>query len=121
MPYLTAAAKQPGSKPSFLFSNSGLWDQPIADFFCLSMQKAAQYNLALSLNQILAPQGVHVASVNIGGLINDEDAVLSTKNIAKNLFELYEQDRPDWKWEVEVGIWQEFLEMMAGQSKGLVE
>lgn len=115
VPLLSAAAGRPDAHPSFLFTNSPLWDRPISAFFSLSMQKAAQYNLALSLKQILASKGVHVASVNIEGLINVDDPVLNPTAIADNLYKLYEQDQSDWQWEICLGNWDEFLKKMSGQ------
>jgi hypothetical protein len=117
LPHLTAAAAsgKPGSHPSFLFTNSGLWDRPLADFASLSLQKAAQYNLLLSLKQMAEPKGVHVGGVNIGGLVSDEDPVTNPSNIAQALFELYEQDRPNWQWESRVGDWGEFLKRIGIQ------
>ncbi|OCT45812.1 hypothetical protein CLCR_01754 [Cladophialophora carrionii] len=109
LPHLTTAAAKAGSHPSFLFTNSGLWDRPLADFASLSLQKAAQYNLLLSLRQMAEPKGVHVGGVNIGGLVIEEDAVMNPRNIAQALFELYQQDKPRWQWESKVGDWDEFL------------
>ena len=115
LPHLTAAGGKSSSHPSLLFTNSGLWDRPIADFASLSIQKAAQYNMLLSYRQQVESQGVHVAGVNIGGLVSDEDPVLNPKNIAQALFELYQQAKPDWQWELKVGDWDEFLKKMGAQ------
>jgi len=115
LPHLTAAAGKPGSHPSLLFTSSGLWDRPMADFASLSLQKAAQYNLLLSFKQQVEPRGVHVGGVNIGGLVSDEDPVKNSKNIAQALFELYQQDQPNWQWEIKVGDWDEFLKQIGAQ------
>ena len=115
VPHLTSIAKQPGTHPSFLFSNSGLWDHPIGDFFSLSMQKAAQHNLAGSLNQLLGPQGVHVASVNIGGILDDDNPVINAANSAQALVDLYEQDQKNWQWEIKIGNIEDLIRKMSGQ------
>ncbi|KIW29266.1 uncharacterized protein PV07_05091 [Cladophialophora immunda] len=117
LPHLTAAAEQPGTHPSFLFTNSGLWDRPLANFASLSMQKAAQYNLMLSLKQMVEARGVHVAGVNIGGLVREEDPVINPNNIARALFDLSQEDKPNWQWEVKVGDWDEFLKQMSAAQK----
>ncbi|OAP64695.1 hypothetical protein AYL99_00667 [Fonsecaea erecta] len=117
LPHLTAAAEQPGTHPSFLFTNSGLWDRPLADFTSLSMQKAAQYNLMLSLKQTVEAKGVHVGGVNIGGLVREEDPVTNANNVARALFDMSQQDRPNWQWEVKVGDWAEFLKQMAAAQE----
>jgi NAD(P)-dependent dehydrogenase (short-subunit alcohol dehydrogenase family) len=115
IPHLTARTRQPDAHPSFFFSNSGLYHYPIADFFSLSMQKAAQFNLAGSLNQVLAPQGVHVGSVDIGGVVTDEDPVLNSRNIAEQFWKLYQQDKEQWMFDVKLGDIQEFIKQMSGQ------
>nr|KAK5450522.1 hypothetical protein LTR18_000538 [Exophiala xenobiotica] len=115
IPHLTARARKPDAHPSFFFSNSGLHNYPIADLFSLSMQKAAQFNLAGSLNQVLAPQGVHVASVDIGGVVTDEDPVLNSRNIAEQFWKLYQQDKEQWMFDVKLGDIQEFIKKMSGQ------
>ena len=115
VPHLTAAANKPGARPSFLLSNSGIWDHPIADYFSLSMQKAAQTNLLGSLNQVVGPKGVHVASVNIGGILNDDDPVLNVKNCAQALVDLYGQDQANLQWEIKVGDIEDLIRKMSGQ------
>ncbi len=110
-----AAAERTGTHPCFLFSNSGLYDHPIADFFSLSMQKAAQLNFTGSLSQVLGPQGVHVASVNIGGIISESDPVINAGNIAASFGKLYEQKQPDWEFSVDVGDIRDLIKRMSGQ------
>lgn len=121
LPHLTAIAAEgkPGSHPSFIFTNSGLWDHPIADLASLSMQKASQYNLLLSYKQMMEPQGVHVGGVNVSGTVSEEEPVRNPTNIAKAIFDLSQQDRPNWQWDVKVGDWDEFMrQMMAAQGAG---
>ena len=79
------------------------------------MQKAAQFNLAGSLNQVLAPEGVHVASVDIGGIVKDEDPVLNPRNIAEQFLKLYQQDKTQWMFDVKLGDIEEFIKQMSGQ------
>ena len=115
LPHLTARASDKAAHPSFLFTFSPLWDRPLADLTSLSMQKATQYNLMLSLKQMVEPQGVHVGGVNVAGLVSDEEPALNAKNIAQKLFELYRQDQPDWQWEIIVGDWDAALRKMSGK------
>ncbi|OAG41891.1 hypothetical protein AYO21_03894 [Fonsecaea monophora] len=117
MPHLTAVAERPGSHPSFLFTNSGLYDRPLADFASLSMQKAAQYNLLLSLKQMVEDKGVHVGGVNIGGLVLADHPITNPDNTARALYDMYLQDKPNWQWEVKLGDWDEFLREMAAAQK----
>jgi len=115
LPHLTSVAQKPGTKPSFLFGNSGIYEYPISDFFSLSMQKAAQTNFAASLNQIAGPKGVHVASVNIGGIISDDDPEMNAKLIATKVWELYSQDKGSWTFELKVGDIRDLIKRMSGQ------
>ncbi|KAK6375791.1 hypothetical protein LTS17_007613 [Exophiala oligosperma] len=93
MQHLIAKAGQPNSHPSFLFSNGGLYNHPLADYFSLAMQKAAQFSFMGSLNQVLAPQGVHVAGVDIQGLVDDKQPVLNPRNIAEQFWNCMSKTR----------------------------
>lgn len=115
LPHLTSVAQQPNTHPSFLFGNSGIYEHPISDFFSLSMQKAAQTNFAGSLSQIAGPRGIHVASVNIGGIISDDDPEMNAKLIAGKVWELYSQDKDNWSFEVKVGDIRDLIKRMSGQ------
>lgn len=110
-------AKEPEAHPSILFGGSGIMDHPIGDFFGLSLQKAAQYNLAGSLNQLVGPQGVHVASVTIGGILDDNDPDMNAGLIASKLWELYRQDRHEWEFEIRVGDILDLIKKMQAQQK----
>lgn len=115
MQHLTAKAGQPDAHPSFLYSNGGLYNHPLADYFSLAMQKASQFSFMGSLNQVLAPQGVHVGGVDIQGLVDDKQPVLNARNIAENFWKLYEQDEKAWQFNIEMGNWDEFIRQMMGQ------
>lgn len=115
IPHLTAAAGRPGAHPSFFLSNGGLYEHPIAQYFALSMQKAAQFNFTGSLHQVLGPKGVHVASIAIASVIRDDDPVLNAKNIADRFWKLYEQDKENWEFNVKMGDIQDLLKFMEGQ------
>lgn len=115
LPHLTSIAQQPDRHASFLFGNSGIYEYPISDFFCLSMQKAAQTNFAGSLNQIAAPKGIHVGCVNIGGIVRDDDPEMNAKLIASKIWELYSQDKDHWTFEVQIGDIRDLIKKMSGQ------
>ena len=112
IPHLTALAKERGAHPSILFGGSGIMDHPIGDFFSLSLQKAAQYNLAGSLGQLVGPQGVHVASVTIGGILDDSDPDMNSELIASKLWELYRQEKHEWQFEIKVGDIMDLIKKM---------
>ena len=90
-----AESKSSSVKPSLLATSGGLHDYPLPAFFSLSLAKAAQINLLESLRLIYGSQGVHVASVDVQGIVKSEaeDAVLSPVNIAKSMYEVYEQGK----------------------------
>lgn len=67
------------------------------------MNKAAQVNFMDSFAQIVNPKGIHVATVDIGGIVQDSDPVVNAKNIAKTFWELYEEDKNSWRQMVALG------------------
>ncbi|KAK5033239.1 hypothetical protein LTS07_003540 [Exophiala sideris] len=108
------ATGRPGAHPSFFLSNGAIYEQPIAGFFALSMQKAAQFNLTSSLRQILGPKGVHVAVITIAAIIRDDHPVLNPKNIAAQYWKLYEQNEDSWDFNVPMGDIQELHDILRG-------
>lgn len=76
------------------------------------MVKAAQYNLLNSFSQIAGPKGIHVANVNIGGEVKDEDPVINAKNIAAQLWTLYGQDQAAWQKQIDVGNIEDMIKNM---------
>lgn len=115
IPHLTAAAGRPGAHPSFLLSNGAICEHPIAGYFALSMQKAAQFNFTSSLRQVLGPKGVHVAVITIAAIIRDDHPVLNAKNIAEQYWKLYEQNEDSWDFDVPMGDIQELFDLLKGQ------
>ncbi len=101
-PHLISAAQKPGTKPCFFLSGGPIATEPFADLFVLSIQKAAQLNLMGSLSQVLGPERVHVAMINIGGAVVDDEPILNAKNIASIYWKLYLQDNADWEFEVKL-------------------
>ena len=95
MPGLVSLAETKSAKPSLLVTSGGLHAYPLPAFFSLSLAKAAQINLLESLRLIYGGQGVHVASVDVQGIVKSEaeDKVLNPVNIAKNIYEVYEQGK----------------------------
>jgi hypothetical protein len=87
-------------KPSLLVTNSMLWHSPIPQYFALSMVKTSQRNLVQSL-RLLYPE-VHVALVNIAGLIRPEDPFFNPKVIGEKLWEVCEKDKEQWTLEVNI-------------------
>lgn len=85
------------SRPSFFMTGGGIWEQPIPEVFALSVQKAAQVNLARTFEQIAGPKGVHVATVSVNGPVQDSDPVLNAKNIASKFWDLYLQESGNWE------------------------
>ena len=102
VPRLAETAKS-GSPAAFLLSGSGINYQPLAPFFSLSMQKAAQSNFLKSLDQIAGPQGVHVARLDINGMVSPEDDILSPDKIAKEHWRLSQQPQAEWEHVVQIG------------------
>lgn len=103
LPHLQALAKSnPDSHPSLFVTSSALIHQPFAPVFSLSMAKAAQ----ASLVKLLAANNegvVHVALVTVGGQVTPEEEVNNPPNIATKFWELYEQKKGSWEFEMKCG------------------
>ncbi|QDS68978.1 hypothetical protein FKW77_009013 [Venturia effusa] len=93
LPQLASLAKSsPTSKPSLLVTSGGLFKSPFAPYFSLSLSKAAQHSLTMSLSQEYAKQGVHVVAMVVHGLVKPEgDENFGPGVIADVYWKLYEQ------------------------------
>jgi short-subunit dehydrogenase len=123
LPLLAEVAKQP-SHPAFFLSGSGIGYQPFSPFFSLSMQKAAQDNFLLSVDQIAAPQGIHIARIDINGIVSPDDPVTTPDACAQEHWNLYQQEKGGWKHAVELGTMGSFSKAMGApfnQSKACLE
>ncbi len=103
LPHLNALAKsRPDAHPALFVTSSALIHQPFAPVFSLSMAKAAQ----ASLMKLLAADNegvVHVALVTVGGQVTPEEKVNNPPNIATKFWELYEQKKGSWEFEMKCG------------------
>ncbi|KAL2824256.1 hypothetical protein BDW59DRAFT_87545 [Aspergillus cavernicola] len=88
--------------PSLLITNSLLPIDPIPQLFALSMVKAAQANLAKSLEKTFSPLGVHVGLVVVGGMVSPENEALNPGNIAEQAWGLFAQKPGEWTGQVTV-------------------
>jgi hypothetical protein len=88
---------QETDNPSFLVTSGLLHDNPVPMLFSLSIVKAAQRTLVLTL-QKMYPE-IHVALLLIGGGVSFEEGVRNPANITEELWKLYAQEK---EWAVEV-------------------
>ncbi|KAL6885695.1 NAD(P)-binding protein [Trichoderma evansii] len=94
---LTLLARQdPIAKPTLMVTNSNLPETPIVDLFSLSLSKASQKNLTLSLRQKFGPQGIHICLLTVAGGVADGHPNLNSKNIANKAWKLYNQQKNEW-------------------------
>lgn len=84
--------------PSFLVTSGLLHDDPVPILFSLSIVKAAQRTLALTLQR--AYPDIHVALLLIGGAVGFEEEVRNPANVAEELWKLYAQRKEEWAVEV---------------------
>lgn len=87
-------------KPSFLVTSGLLHDYPIPILFSLSVAKAAQRTLVLTMQRVF--MDVHVALLYIGGAVSPEEEVRNPANIAEQLWKLYSQEKSDWAGEMTI-------------------
>jgi len=69
-------------------------------FFSLSLVKASQRNLVVSL--AMAYPDVHIATLNVGGQVSKEHRYFNQPAIAEKFWELYEQERDAWTFGLDV-------------------
>ena len=103
LPHLQSLAKShPDAHPALFVTSSALIHQPFAPVFSLSMAKSAQASLMKLLEQ--DNRGVvHVALVTVGGQVTPEEPVNNPANIATKFWELYEQKKGNWEFEMKCG------------------
>jgi len=94
--------KASASKPTFLVTGGYLHNNPEPDMFSLSLNKAAQYNLAISLAKEFEPKGVHVGVVVVGGVVTPQEPYYNPKNISERYWRLYSQKRTEWTREIDM-------------------
>ena len=103
LPHLQALAKShPDAHPALFVTSGAIIHQPFAPVFSLSMAKAAQANMT----KLLAEENkdiVHVALVTIGGQVSMEEKVAHPPNVASKFWELYEQKKGSWEFEIKCG------------------
>jgi hypothetical protein len=68
--------------------------------FSLSLVKAAQRNLVLSL-QAMYPT-VHIVLLNVGGQVTADDEFWNPMAVAKKFWVLYSQDKEKWMSELDI-------------------
>ncbi|KAK0705834.1 hypothetical protein B0T21DRAFT_299016 [Apiosordaria backusii] len=101
IPHLVSLANaDASSKPAFIVTNSALPHHPIPQLFNLSLVKAAQRNLAQSLNLTYASEGVHIGVINVAGQVSPEDKVRNPTRIAAKTWEWFEGAREKPNFEV---------------------
>ncbi|KAH8805323.1 hypothetical protein F5884DRAFT_444510 [Xylogone sp. PMI_703] len=86
--------------PSIIVPSSFLCQDPIPQLFSLSMVKAAQRNIVLSLQKTYP--NIHIALVNIGGQVSSEDPYLNPDAISKKIWDLYTQSPGSWTPEIDI-------------------
>ena len=103
LPQLQALARShPDAHPALFVTSGALIHQPFPHAFSLSMAKAAQ----ASLTKFLAEESkdvVHVALVTVGGRVSPEEEVRNPENIATKFWELYQQKKGSWEFELKCG------------------
>ena len=101
---------------TILFTGASASVKGYAQSAPFAMGKFALRGLAQSMARELAPLGIHVAHVVIDGAIRPAghsgdparpDALLEPDAIAETYFQLVQQPRSAWSWEIELRPWVE--------------
>jgi NAD(P)-dependent dehydrogenase (short-subunit alcohol dehydrogenase family) len=94
LPKLAAGSTSfPPYKPALLVTNSHLPREPNPELLSLSLNKAAQRNLVLSLAKAFVNTNVHLGLISVEGTVAPENEHLNPKNIAEKTWEFYEQGK----------------------------
>lgn len=94
-----APAMRAAGRGSVLLTGGGLGLTPWAPATGLGVQKAALRNLAFAAAQELSPDGVHVATVTIKGVIKPGTAT-DPALVAERFWELHCEPRESWRTEI---------------------
>ena len=87
--------------PSFFATSSHFPEQPMPILLSLSVAKAAQQNLLVGLHEAFG-KDIHFGVIKVCGPVSESDGVFNPENIARTAVELFEQEREDWRWKVEI-------------------
>jgi hypothetical protein len=104
-PQLLLRKSVPGSKPTFIVTGGGVYKNPRPTHLSLSLNKAAQFNLAGSLTKIYEPQGIHVGVVVVNKAITYEEKNSNPTRIAQEYWNMYEQEGGNWEQVIDMGYW----------------
>jgi len=109
-------ARPEGERGAVLFTGASASIKGYARSAPFAMGKFALRGLAQSMARELAPQGIHVAHFVIDGAIRSEarleatdrpDSMLDPESIAETYWQILQQPRNAWTWEVELRPWVE--------------
>jgi hypothetical protein len=78
------------------------YNNPNPDLFSLSLNKAAQFNLTISLAKTYEPKGVHVGVIRVGGIVGLEEKFFNPPNIAERYWSFYSQEKGKWTREIDM-------------------
>ena len=76
---------------------------PFPAMFSLAACKAGQYSLVQSLRKEFEPKGVHCAIIIIAGTVANESKVTNARNIAEEIWTVFNQPQGKWSLEVLIG------------------
>ena len=113
---MLAADPVDGVRGTILFTGASAGVKGFANSASFAMGKFAQRGLAQSMARELHPKGIHVAWINIDGMIRNPgrteppdapDSMLDPFAIAETYLNLINQDRSAWSIEIALRPWTE--------------
>jgi NAD(P)-dependent dehydrogenase (short-subunit alcohol dehydrogenase family) len=106
-----AAAKRmlPRGHGTILFTGATASSRGGKGFAAFASGKFALRALAQSMARELGPEGIHVAHINIDGMIGESEdgAKLDPEDIAETYYGLHKQSKSNWTQELDIRPWTE--------------
>jgi NAD(P)-dependent dehydrogenase (short-subunit alcohol dehydrogenase family) len=113
-----AQAMEPRGSGAIFYTGATASVKGYATSAAFAMGKFGLRGLAQSMTRELAPKGIHVAHFIIDGIIarydgdrgrgpREDDSLLDPDSIADTYWQVYQQHRSAWTWELEVRPWSE--------------
>ena len=99
----SAKLKSPDFKPTFLVTGGGVYKNPQPTSFSLSLNKASQFNLAMSLAKTYEAEGIRTGVMVAKKIVTAEEKFHNPKHIASLFWNMYAKEEGQWERVFDMG------------------